>query len=129
MCGRTVELAPGRLVHRVFFIPKRIDVSDLESATIVATPAPTLQLRHRGARKAVPAFIVKPFTRAGVLAILQHIQESSPGVKLGRVAKDMRENKYDTITRETVKAMNMLRLVLLVVAASVVGAVVRLLLR
>lgn len=128
MCGRTVELVPGRLIYRVFFTTKVIDVSNVAAAEVVARPAPTLELRHEGSCQAVPAFIVKPFSRTGVAAILDHIRQSSPNVKLARVAQDMSQGRFDTITREAVKAMNLLRLVLLVAGMLVAGVVVRLLL-
>jgi hypothetical protein len=120
-----VELAPGRLIHRTLFTRKDIELSRVVAASIVARPAPTLELRRAGSREIVSAFIVKPFTRAGVAAILQHIRECSPGVKLDRIAEDMSEGRFDTIARETIKAMNLLRLVLLVVAIVVVGTLVR----
>ncbi len=129
MCGRTVELVPGRLVYRVFFARKEIDVSNVVGASVVARPAPTLELRHAGSNRDVPAFIVKPFTKAGVAAILRHIRESSPRVKLDRIAEDMSEGRFDSITRETVKAMNLLRLALALAGALVAAAVVRLMLR
>ncbi len=125
MCGRTVELAPGRLVYRVMFTRKIFDLSNIVMASIVARPAPTLELRHRGAPRAVPAFIVKPFTRSGVAAILQHVRECSPGVKLDRAAEDTVEGRFDTVTRETIRATNLLRLMFLVVGMLVLSAAVR----
>lgn len=125
MCGRTVELVPGRLVYRVFFVTKVIDVTDLVAAAVVARPAPTLELRRRGSRTAVPVFIVKPFTRAGVAAILEHIRESSPGVRLDGAAGGMGEGRFDSIAHEACKAMNLLRLVFLVVGTLVAAAVAR----
>lgn len=129
MAGLRVELAPGKLVYRTLVGRKEFDLSRVVAASIVARPAPTLELRYAGSREPVSAFIVKPFTRAGVAALLQHIRACSPGAKLDRTAKDMSEGRFDTITRETVKAMNVFRLVLLVVAVAVAGMLVRAFLR
>ncbi len=30
MCGRTVELAPGRLIYRVLFVRKVIDITSVD---------------------------------------------------------------------------------------------------
>jgi hypothetical protein len=77
-CGRTVELAPGRLIYRALFTRRTIDLGSVEDVRIAARPAPVLELRRRGSRDHVPAFIVKPFSTTGVAAILRHVRGSSP---------------------------------------------------
>ena len=104
-------------------------VIDSIAAAIVARPAPTLELRRAGSRKSIGAFIVKPFSRRGVAAILDHVRQSSPGVKFDRVAEAMRKGDFDLVTREAIKAMNLLRIIVLVVAALAVASIVRLALR
>lgn len=129
VASHRVELAPGRLVHRTLFTRKEIDLSHVVAASIVARPAPTLELRRAGSREAVAAFIVKPFSRRGVAAILDHVRESCPGVKLDRVAEAMRKGDFELVTRETIKATNVLRLVVLVVVVLEAGAILRMLMR
>ncbi|HTN54410.1 MAG TPA: hypothetical protein VML50_18525 [Anaeromyxobacter sp.] len=129
VCGRTVELAPGRLVYRALLVRKDLDLSGVRAARVVAHPAPTLELLSRGSREYAPAFIVKPFTRAGVAAILQHVLACSPEAKLDPVARDMSEGRFDSITRETIKAMALLRTALVVAAALLLALAVRLALR
>jgi hypothetical protein len=129
IASHRVELAPGRLVHRTLFTRKEIDLSRVVRASIVARPAPTLELRRAGSREVVSAFIVKPFSKAGVAAILEHVRASSPGVKLDPVAEAMRKGDFDLVTRETIKATNLLRLVVVVVAALVGAAIFRMLMR
>jgi hypothetical protein len=124
-----VELAPGRLVHRTLFTRKDIDLSRVAAASIVSRPAPTLELRRAGSRELVGAFIVKPFSKRGVAAILEHVRESSPGVELERVAEAMRKGDLDLVTRETIKAANVLRVVVVVVAALAAAAIFRMLMR
>lgn len=124
-----VELAPGRLIHRTLFTRKEIDLSRVVAASIVSRPAPTLELRRAGSRESVGAFIVKPFTKRGVAAILDHVRESSPGVKLDRVAEAMRKGDFDLVTRETIKPANVLRLVVMVVTGLTAAAIFRMLMR
>ena len=59
----------------------------------------------------------------------EHVRWSSPGVKLDRIAEDMSEGRFDSITRETVRAMHLLRLALVVAGMLVAAALVRLALR
>jgi hypothetical protein len=124
-----VELAPGRLIHRTLFTRKDIDLSGVVAASVVSRPAPTLELRRAGSREFVGAFIVKPFSRRGVAAILDHVRESSPGVKLDRVAEAMRQGDFDLVTRETIRGANLLRLIVLVVVVLVGAAMLRMFMR
>jgi hypothetical protein len=128
MCGRTVELAPGRIVYRVLFRRMDIELSRVRAARVVARPAPTLELMQRDSADYESAFIVKPFTKAGVTAILLHIRACCPDVELNRVALDMADGRFDSITRETIRARNVLRLALVLGGAMVVAAVTRFLL-
>jgi hypothetical protein len=129
VCGRTVELAPGRLVYRVFFTRKDIELSRVRAARVVARPAPTLELMQPDSPDYAAAFIVKPFTRAGVTAILLHIRACSPDAELDHVALDVAEGRFDSITRETIAATRMLRRALVLGVALVLAVVIRLLLR
>jgi len=125
MAGRTVELVPGHLVYRVFFVRKTIDVSDVVAASVVSRPAPTLELLYAGSSKPVPAFIVKPFTKAGVAAMLQHIVAASPEARLHRIADSLREGSFDAVARDARRAMNLLRLALSVAGMLTAVAVAR----
>lgn len=129
MCARTVELAPGQLVCKTGPLRKRIDLSRLVAARIVARPALTLELRFEGAAAYRRAFTVKPFTKAGVSAILHHLRQCRPDVEYSGIAENMVHGDFDRVSREAIKAMNLLRMALLVAGVVGMGAIVRLLAR
>lgn len=128
IASHRVELAPGRLVHRTVFTRSDIDLSRVVSAEIVSRPGPTLELRE-GPRKLAGSFIVKPFTRAGVTAILEHVRASRPGVTFDRAAEAMRKGDFAVVTRQTIQAMHLVRVLVVLVGALAAAAVLRLALR
>jgi hypothetical protein len=129
MCDRTVELAPGALVYRVLFVRKRVSLSAVCEVRVTPRPAPWLELRREGERQPVPAFILKPFTQAGVTAILRHVVAAAPTAELDPIAADLCQGRFDSLTRETLRARNLMRIVLTVAGAAIAAALARALAR
>jgi hypothetical protein len=123
MASYRVELVPGLLVYRTLLTRREIDLSNVTASSVESRPAPTLVLRS-GSRK-LGEFIVKPFTREGVAAILEHVRASSPGVKLDRSAEAMRLGDFSVVTRQAIQAVNLLRIVLVVAGALLLAAFLR----
>jgi hypothetical protein len=129
VCGMTIDLAPGRLVFRFFIVRKMdVDLTRVTAASMVYGPGPGLSLRRRGSREKPAVIPLKPFTRAGVMAILHHVRACSPGVKFDRVAQDLSEGRFDTVTRETIRAGNLLRAAVAIAATAMAVALGRALL-
>ncbi len=108
--GHTMELAPGKLVRRVLFVPTTVELAKVREVCVIRRPldaphaAPMLELypTFDPAPDAKPmfSFIIKPFSQKGVTAILRHIRENAPEANFDRISSDLLEGKFEAVTRE-----------------------------
>ena len=129
ICSPAVVLAPGRLAYRSLLGRREIALAGVDSVSVESRPAPTLVLRQGGPGGGSLAFIIKPFSRHGVSAMLQHVRRECPGARFDRVSGDLGRGDFRSVTRQTVSTQNLMRLVIVAAGGAVLAAVVRLLLR
>ena len=118
ICSPTLELLPGKLIYRALFKKLSVDLEKVGSVEIVSAPAPTLELRETGSGNLLTSFIVKPFSKAGVGAMLQHIRDASPSATFDKVSDDMSQGDFRSVTRQTLSARNLIRLASTVAGSS-----------
>jgi len=86
--------------------------SILFSPALLSRPAPNLVLSGFSDASPLGYFIVKPFSKAGVAAILHHIQTECPEAHFDDVSTDMKTGDFASVTRQTLAARNILRIAL-----------------
>lgn len=123
ICSPNVELLPGKLIYRSLLKKKSVELASVRRVAIVSRPAPTLELSEPSKKSPLISFIVKPFSKAGVAAILHHIQTESPATQFDAVSTDMKAGDFTSVTRQTLSFRNILRIVS-AVAGSAIGVIV-----
>jgi hypothetical protein len=77
VCSPSIELIPGGIIYRALFRRREIDLSTVSEVSVSANPAPSLvQTAKRGGD--LFRFTIKPFSKAGLVAVLHHIRQSNP---------------------------------------------------
>ena len=112
ICSPSVELLPGRLIYRALMKKMIVDLAAVRSVAIISRPAPNLVLSGFSDASPLGYFIVKPFSKAGVAAILHHIQTECPEAHFDDVSTDMKTGDFASVTRQTLAARNILRIAL-----------------
>ena len=125
LCSPAVELLPRRLAFRTLFRRKEIDLTTVSNVSITANRSPTLVL-HRQAGEPF-SFIVKPFSKADVVRILQHIGNANPSARFDAISSDMRRSDFGSVSR--LSARNALRAAFGTAAVIVLVSAIKLLLR
>ena len=123
ICSPNVELLPGKLIYRALFKKKSVNLAQVRYVAIASRPAPTLELSGTSKNPPLISFIVKPFSKVGVAAILHHIQTESPAAQFDAVSADMKAGDFESVTRQTLAFRNILRIVS-TVAGSAFGVIV-----
>src|SRR5579871_5508811 len=127
ICSPSVELAPNRLIYRSFLKRRAIALSEVVEVKAGAPLAPTLQLLRKGGHGEPFSFIIKPFSKLGVVAMLHHIQTFCPEAQFDRITKDMSVGDFRSITRETISSQNLIRSALILGLSMITAAIVRVL--
>jgi hypothetical protein len=125
VCSPSVELGDSRLIYRAPFKRAEIEISQVDRVVMSANPAPTVTLTRKGGCGAPLSFIVKPFSKPGVVAMFRHIREHSPEVRLDGISQDMSAGDFASITRETVSTRNLIRIALAVSGSALAAALAR----
>ena len=129
VCSPTFELSPGRLVYRSPLRREAIDLNSVSEVSIRARPAPSLALHCSGRSGRVTTFLIKPFSRSGLVAVLRHIRAANPVVRFDAISDDMSRADFRSVTREAVAPTNLLRIALITGATAFGGILIKLLLR
>ena len=127
VCSPTVELSRDGLVYKALFKRRAIAFSEIRGVRMSAHPAPTLELKRLGAHAQPFSFIVKPFSKAGVIAILSDIRSNCPDANFDDVSNDMEHGDFKYITREAIASQNIFRIVLIVGTTAFLVAIGRVL--
>ena len=127
ICSPSVELSPGRLVYKALMKKMSVDLSSVGSVVIASRPAPTLELREASNTPPLISFIVKPFSKVGVAAILHHIQAERPIAQFDAVSTDMKAGDFASVTRQTLSTRNIMKIVSRAAGGSFAAVVVKLL--
>ena len=125
ICSPSVELAPNELIYRSLLQRKAIMLSDVTGVSISARPAPTLELKRGPGKGPRFSFIVKPFSKSGVVALLHHVRTFAPEASFDGIARDMSAGDFKTVTRETISTQNLIRIAFAIGASSVAAALAR----
>ena len=72
--------------------------------------------------------MIKPFSKAGLVAVLHHIRQSNPSIRFDKFAEDMSNADFRSVTREAIVTRNLLRIALVVGATSFGAGLIKLLL-
>lgn len=128
ICSPSIELGEDRLVYRALFKRNEVQISNVERIAMHANPAPTLTLTRKDGGSPL-SFIVKPFSKSGIVAMIRHIREWSPEVQLDGISQDMSQGNFDSISKETLSTRNLIRIALGIGSFALGAAVVRAILR
>lgn len=123
-----IELLPGRIVYRALFRRKEIPLSKVSKVSAVARPAPSLAFATADPEQPLTTFIIKPFSKNGIVALLRHVRHSSTSIRFDSVTEDLSKADFRSITRETTASRNLLRLAILAGATAFGASVIRTLL-
>jgi hypothetical protein len=126
-CSRAFELSPGRLVYRSLFRRETIDLNSVSDVSIHARPAPSLELHCSGRSGRATTFLIKPFSRNGLVAVLQHIRAANPDIRFDAISDDMSRADFRSVTREALATTNLLRIALMAGAIAFGGILIKLL--
>jgi len=77
-----------------------------------ANSAPTIELLQEGSGTKSASFIVKPFSKSGIIASLSQIRSSCPDAQFDNVTNDMSGGNFESITREAMSSQNIIRIAL-----------------
>ncbi|MBK1884725.1 hypothetical protein JIN85_20100, partial [Luteolibacter pohnpeiensis] len=124
VCSPSIELAANRLIYRSLLKRAEIDLSQVSRVTMSANPAPTVTLTRKDGGTPL-SFIVKPFSKLGIVAMFRHIRERSPDVQLDGISHDMSEGDFGTITKEAISTRNLIRIALTVSGSALAAALAR----
>ena len=124
VCSPSVELAANRLVYRSLFKRAEIEISQVSRVTMSANPAPTVMLRRKDGGTPL-SFIVKPFSKPGIVAMFRHIREYSADAQFDGISHDMGEGDFESITKETISTRNLIRIALTVSGSALAAALAR----
>jgi hypothetical protein len=128
ICSPSIELDQHKLTYRALLKRGTIMLSEVAAVKISANPAPTiLFLRKKPATDSF-SFIIKPFSKAGVVALLHHLREGCPGARFDEIAIDLSNDDFDSITRATISTRNLIRIVFSGALAAFIYGMVRTLL-
>jgi hypothetical protein len=127
-CSPSIELSPNRLAYRTILRRRSIVLSEVVRVSTSANPAPTIAFKQNRRAGRPLAFIVKPFSKRGVTAMLQHVREYSPQAQFDRIAADMAAGDFHSITKETISSRNLLRIAIVAAVAVFGTAIARMLL-
>ena len=125
ICSPSVELTPNRLIYRSFLKRKAIALSEVVEVKMGALVAPTIQLFRKSSPGVPFSFIVKPFSKLGVVTMLHHIRTFCPEARFDRITDDMSVGDFRSITRETISSQNLMRFALILGSSIITTAVVR----
>jgi hypothetical protein len=124
ICSPTVLIANNTLTYRNFFGSRSIDISSVIKISVTAEPAPTLNIFTPDIVKPF-SFIIKPFSKNGVTCIMKSIRMSAPSASFDAISDDLSNSDFSSLTRETLKTQNIVRLILLVGSVSIAAALSR----
>ncbi|MBN8460150.1 MAG: hypothetical protein J0M04_20170 [Verrucomicrobia bacterium] len=124
VCSPSVELGTNRLIYRSLFKRAEIDISQVKRVTMSANPAPTVTLMRKDAGTPL-AFIVKPFSKPGLVAMFRHIREYCPEVQFDGISHDMSVGDFESITMEAISTRNLIRIALTVSGSALAAALAR----
>jgi len=129
ICSPVLELRPGQLTYHSLLGRRTIELSEVAEVKMSAKPAPTIHLVRKKRGSVSFAFIIKPFSKAGVVALLHHLRASCPDARFDDIANDLDTGDFRSITREAISAQNLIRIAVVAASATFVAAVMRGLLR
>ena len=116
-----VILEPGKLTYRWLLKRGTVDLPAVRRACVTAhNIAPTLEL-HSGHHAPTFNFIIKPFSVAGIAAILKHVRKFSADVEFDKICNDLLHG----VTREVLTVQNLVRLAVTVGGAIFLAASIR----
>lgn len=124
VCSPSVELGDNRLIYRSLFKRAEIEISQVYRVAMSANPAPTVTLIRKDGGTPL-SFIVKPFSKTGIVAMFRHIREHSPEVQLDGISQDMSTEDFATITKEAISTRNLIRIALTVSGSVFAAALAR----
>jgi len=81
MCGRQVGLEEDTIVYRAWLARQRIAIRSIASLSLDFEPSPKLVFRDAN-DGALGAFLAKPFSNAGLAAIVKHVQQGQNSVRV-----------------------------------------------
>ena len=124
VCSPTVELGEQRLIYRALFQRKAIEISEIGRVSMGVKPAPTVTMMRKGGGSPL-SFIVKPFSKAGVVAMFRHIREKNPEVQMDGISQDMSAGDFESINKETISTRNLVRIALGVGGSALAAALAK----
>jgi hypothetical protein len=127
ICSPSVELTTSQVTYRSFLNQRSIAFADIAAVSMTANPAPTIELMRKQPHGRTFSFIVKPFSKSGVVSLLNEIRANCPEARFDAVANDMSTGDFRSITRETISSRNLMRIALIVGSAAFAAAIARVL--
>jgi hypothetical protein len=112
VCSPSIELIPGGIIYRALFRRREIDLSTVSEVSVSANPAPSLVFQTAKRGGDLFRFMIKPFSKAGLVAVLHHIRQSNPSIRFDKFAEDMSNADFRSVTREAIVTRNLLRIAL-----------------
>lgn len=120
----TVYFKENELTYRVcFFLRRSIDLETVTKVKVAANPAPTLVLQSKHSKPF--KFVIKPFSRAGVALIINHIKLHAPNAEFDKISTDLGRGDFSSVTRETIRAENLFQLFGTVIGTMIVLGLAR----
>lgn len=127
ICSPAVELSHNQLIYRLPWKRRRIILSEVVGVSMSARPAPTLKLSKGNGQEESLSFVLKPFTKGGVVTIFDHIRRYCPTARFDGISKDMSSGDFSSITQETISSRNLIRIVVIVGSSAVAAAIAQML--
>jgi hypothetical protein len=124
ICSPTVIITNNTLTYRNLLGSRSIDLSSVTKVSVTARPTPTLQLFSAHMRKPF-SFYIKPFSRTGVTYIMHRIRMSAPNARFNVISHDLTNNDFSSMTRETIKTQNLIRVIAILGGTSIALGLVR----
>ena len=128
ICSPSLELGQDQLTYHAFLTQKTIALSEVTGVKMSASPAPTIHLVRKQHGVSSFSFIIKPFSKLGVVALMHHLRSHCPGARFDEIANDLDRGDFGSVTRAAISTRNMIRFVVAGASATFAAAIVRALL-
>ena len=120
--ARNVTIDGRRLIYKVLFFKKYIDLQTLKTVVVRVDPVPRLVLKGISGNL---SFNIKPYSRDGLALLLKKIKQECPNAYLDNTSVDLEKGDISSVVRQTASLKNLLSIVYLMVIIVVIKTLIQ----